>query len=94
MRDTGDDIHNALRSVIEASRKHFGHRFDDQGNLWSSATDGVHCFSPDGILLGKIKVPQTVANLTFGGPRRNRLFVTATTFVYAIYLTTNDKQRP
>ena len=54
----------------------------------------MHCFSPDGILLGKIKLPQTVANLTFGGPRRNRLFVTATTFVYAIYLTTNDKQRP
>jgi gluconolactonase len=71
-----------------------GIRFDTAGNLWSSARDGVHCFSPDGTLLGKIKIPQTVANLTFGGPRRNRLFITATTSLYAIYLTTNGAQRP
>ncbi len=71
-----------------------GIRFDEQGNLWSSAADGVHCFSPEGTLLGKIKVPQTVANLTFGGPRRNRLFITATNSLYSIYLTTNGAQRP
>jgi len=71
-----------------------GIRVDKQGNLWSSAGDGVHCFSPDATLLGKIKVPQTVANLTFGGPRRNRLFITATRSVYAIYLTTNGAQCP
>jgi gluconolactonase len=71
-----------------------GIRVDKQGNLWSSAGDGVHCFSPDATLLGKIKVPQTVANLTFGGPRRNRLFITATRSVYAIYLTTNGAQYP
>jgi len=71
-----------------------GIRVDNKGNLWSSAGDGVHCFSPDATLLGKIKVPQTVANLTFGGPRRNRLFITATRSVYAIYLTTNGAQYP
>jgi len=71
-----------------------GFRFDTLGNLWTSAKDGVHCFAPDGTLLGKIKVPQTVANLTFGGARRNRLFITATTSLYAIYLTTNGAQRP
>ena len=71
-----------------------GIRVDKQGNLWSSAGYGVHCFSPDATLLGKIKVPQTVANLTFGGPRRNRLFITATRSVYAIYLTTNGAQYP
>ncbi|WP_025658334.1 SMP-30/gluconolactonase/LRE family protein [Rhizobium sp. IBUN] len=71
-----------------------GIRVDKHGNLWSSAGDGVHCFSPDATLLGKIKVPQTVANLTFGGPRRNRLFITATRSVYAIYLTTNGAQCP
>ena len=54
-----------------------GMRTDVDGNLWSSAADGVHCFHPDGTLLGKILVPQAVANLTFGGPRRNRLFITA-----------------
>ena len=63
-----------------------GIRVDSEGNLWSSAADGIHCFAPDGTLIGKILVPETVANLTFGGPRRNRLFITATTSVYAIYV--------
>lgn len=63
-----------------------GFRLDTRGNLWTSAGDGVHCFAPDGTLLGKILVPQTVANLTFGGPRRNRLFITATRSLYAVYV--------
>ncbi|MBT9369693.1 SMP-30/gluconolactonase/LRE family protein [Rhizobium sp. CSW-27] len=63
-----------------------GFRLDTAGNLWTSAGDGVHCLAPDGTLLGKILVPQTVANLTFGGPRRNRLFITATRSLYAIYV--------
>jgi gluconolactonase len=71
-----------------------GIRTDTEGNLWSSAGDGVHCFAPDGILLGKIRVPQTVSNLTFGGPRRNRLFITATTSLYAIYVTATGAQVP
>ncbi|EHS52265.1 SMP-30/Gluconolaconase/LRE-like region-containing protein [Rhizobium sp. PDO1-076] len=71
-----------------------GIRLDMSGNLWSSAADGVHCFAPDGTLLGKILVPQTVANLTFGGPRRNRLFITATKSLYSIYVTATGAQRP
>jgi gluconolactonase len=71
-----------------------GMRVDVQGNLWTSAGDGVHCVSPQGKLLGKILVPQIVANLTFGGTRRNRLFMTATRSVYAIYLATNGVQMP
>lgn len=71
-----------------------GIRADAQGNLWSSAGDGVHCFAPDGTRLGKILVPETVANLAFGGPRRNRLFITARTSLYAIYLATSGAQRP
>ncbi|MDI6838116.1 MAG: SMP-30/gluconolactonase/LRE family protein, partial [Rhizobiaceae bacterium] len=71
-----------------------GFRLDLAGNLWTSAGDGVHCFAPDGTLLGKILVPQTVANLTFGGPRRNRLFITATKSLYAVYLTTTGAQYP
>lgn len=71
-----------------------GIRVDVQGNLWSSAADGVHCFAPDGTRLGKILVPETVANLAFGGARRNRLFLTATTSLYAVYLATNGAQRP
>jgi gluconolactonase len=71
-----------------------GMRTDVEGNLWSSAADGVHCFHPDGTLLGKILVPQAVANLTFGGPRRNRLFITASTSLYAIYTATRGAHVP
>ena len=71
-----------------------GLRTDTAGNVWTSAGDGVHCFAPDGTLLGKILVPQTVANLTFGGPRRNRLFITATRSLYAVYTTATGAQYP
>ncbi|PRD42958.1 gluconolactonase [Phyllobacterium phragmitis] len=71
-----------------------GMRVDTEGNVWTSAADGVHCFAPDGTLLGKIRVPQVVANLTFGGPRRNRLFITATKSVYSIYVTATGAQLP
>jgi gluconolactonase len=65
-----------------------GFRVDVQGNVWTSAGDGVHCFGPDGKLLGKILLPQTAANLAFGGPRLNRLFITASSSLYSIHLAT------
>lgn len=65
-----------------------GLRVDVHGNLWISAGDGVHCHAPDGTLLGKVLVPETVANLCFGGARRNRMFICATTSLYAVYLNT------
>ncbi|WP_366555296.1 SMP-30/gluconolactonase/LRE family protein [Aquibaculum sediminis] len=71
-----------------------GFRLDTQGNLWSSARDGIHCFAPDGTLLGKILVPQLVANLTFGGPRRNRLFITATESLYSVFVAATGAQAP
>ncbi|WP_298852059.1 SMP-30/gluconolactonase/LRE family protein [uncultured Ruegeria sp.] len=63
-----------------------GLRVDAYDNIWCSAADGVHVFSPTGELLGKILVPATVSNLTFGGPRRNMLFITATSCVYSIFV--------
>jgi len=71
-----------------------GFRVDVHGNLWTSAGDGVHCYAPDGTLLGKIAVPEVVANLCFGGPKRNRLFICATTSLYAIYVQTAGCRRP
>lgn len=71
-----------------------GFRCDEDGNLWSSAGDGVHCISPQGELLGRILVPERVANLTFGGRSRNRLFICATTCLYSIYLNCRGTQRP
>ncbi len=63
-----------------------GFRLDAEGRIWTSAGDGVHCYHPDGTLLGKIGVPEVVSNLTFGGPRRNRLYITATSSLYAVYV--------
>ena len=63
-----------------------GFRVDEHGHLWTSAGDGVHCFAPGGALLGRVLIPETVSNLAFGGPTRNRLFVTATTSLYAVYV--------
>jgi len=63
-----------------------GLRVDRFDNIWCSAADGVHVFSPGGDLLGKVKTPETVANLTFGGERGNILFITATASVYTIYV--------
>ena len=66
-----------------------GFRLDEAGRIWTSAADGVHCYDPDGTLIGKVRVPEVVANVCFGGPKRNRLYVCATTSLYAVYLFTN-----
>lgn len=65
-----------------------GIRCDQHGNLFSSAGDGVHIFAPDGTRLGKILVPETPANLCFGGAADDELFITAKTSLYHIKLTT------
>ncbi|WP_299934498.1 SMP-30/gluconolactonase/LRE family protein [uncultured Pelagimonas sp.] len=65
-----------------------GFRLDTQGRIWTSAKDGVHCYHPDGTLLGKIFVPEVVSNLCFGGPKMNRIFITASTSVYSVLLPT------
>jgi gluconolactonase len=66
-----------------------GFRCDDAGRVWTSAGDGVHCYDPDGTLLGKVLVPEGVANVVFGGPKRHRLFICATTSLYAVLLMVN-----
>lgn len=71
-----------------------GIRCDTEGNVWSSAGDGVHCIAPDGRLLGKILVPEIVSNICFGGRAKHRLFITATTSVYSVILNRNGAQWP
>ena len=62
-------------------------RLDDDGRLWVAAmSDGVHCYDPDGTLLGKLHVPEDVANIAWGGPQRNRLFITAETSLYSVVM--------
>jgi len=68
-------------------------RVDTKGNIWSSAGDGVHCYAPDGTLLGKILVDEVVANIVFGGIKRNRIFICATTSLRAIYVNAQGAAR-
>ena len=68
-----------------------GIRCDADGNLWSSAGwagagyDGVHVFNPEGTRVGQILLPEVCANVCFGGRKRNRLFMTASHSLYAVY---------
>lgn len=66
-----------------------GFRLDRDGRLWCSAADGVHCLDKDGTLIGKIKIPEIVGNLCFGGFKKNRLFITGTSSLYAVFLNVN-----
>jgi gluconolactonase len=63
-----------------------GFRVDVEGNVWTSAGDGVQCIAPDGTVLGKIPVPEKCANVCFGGPKLNRLYICGFTSLYSIYL--------
>ncbi len=71
-----------------------GFRLDDRGNLWTSAGKAVEVYAPDGTLIGRIRTTENVSNLTFGGRFRNRLFITATTSVYAVYTAARGIQVP
>lgn len=66
-----------------------GFRLDSEGRIWTSAADGVHCYHPDGTLIGKVHVPEVVANVVFGGPKRNVLYICGTTSLYAVRLMVN-----
>jgi gluconolactonase len=72
-----------------------GIRTDVFGNLWASSNSGltvgysgVTCWSPEGKLLGRIRLPEVCANVAFGGPKRNRLFMAAGQSLYAVYTNT------
>ena len=77
-----------------------GIRCDVDGNVWSAAGwagegfNGVHVFAPDGKLIGRIHIPETCANLCFGGAKKNRLFMAASQSLYALYVNTEGAQTP
>ena len=66
-----------------------GFRVDSGGRIWSSAADGVHCLESGGSLIGRIRIPEMVANVCFGGAALNRLFIAGTTSLYSVYLAIN-----
>ncbi len=71
-----------------------GFRVDMDGNIWTSSGNGVQCISPEGALIGRIPVPEKVANVAFGGTKRNRLFICGHTSLYSIFVNTSGAQRP
>jgi gluconolactonase len=73
---------------------------DVYGNVWASSNagrnvgyNGVTCWSPEGTLLGRIRLPEVCGNICFGGPKRNHLFMTASQSLYAIYTSTQGAGR-
>jgi gluconolactonase len=104
-----DTVRNHIRSFAVSESGHLsggdvlcqcvagvfdGIRLDAQGRIWAGVGDGVHVFDPDGTLLGKLRLPEEVANLAFGGPKHNPLFITATTSLYAIMLNVTGAPAP
>ncbi|MBN9450720.1 MAG: SMP-30/gluconolactonase/LRE family protein [Bosea sp.] len=71
-----------------------GFRLDIEGRIWTSAADGVHVYHPDGTLIGKVAIPEIVANVCWGGPKLNRLFICGTTSLYSVMTHTNGAQHP
>ncbi|MCC7009546.1 MAG: SMP-30/gluconolactonase/LRE family protein [Acidobacteria bacterium] len=71
-----------------------GIRCDELGNVWTSSGDGVQVFSPNGVLIARVLLPESAANLAFGGPDGRTLFMTARTSLYAIDTLVRGAARP
>jgi gluconolactonase len=83
-----------------------GIRCDVDGNIWAGAGwaagddatkedfNGVHIISPAGEVIGKIHLPEICANICFGGAKRDRLFMAASTSLYSLYVGTTGALRP
>ncbi len=90
----GSRLRNARRFVVldvpgtGAPSAADGIRCDADGNIWAGAQPGVQIIAPDGARVGMIRLPETCANVCFGGPKRNRLFMTASQSLYAVYVGT------
>lgn len=88
------NVKDANGKVEEKAGMADGIRADVDGNIWASAGwvgagyDGVHCFAPDGVRIGQILLPEICSNVCFGGTKRNRLFMTGSTSLYAVYVET------
>ena len=71
-----------------------GMKCDEQGNIWVTGPDGVWVFASDGELLGIVKIPESVGNISFGGPNWNWLFVPSTTSLYRVQTKVAGNREP
>ena len=85
----GKSIGNSKLFATATNGLFDGFRLDAEGRIWTSAGDGVHCYLPDGTLIGKILIPEIVANVAWGGAKLNRLFICGTTSMYSAFLAVN-----
>jgi gluconolactonase len=98
--EDGKRLKNGRMFVNMAPGTSDGIRCDVDGNVWSAAGwgpegfNGVHVFAPDGVLIGKIHLPETCANLCFGGTKKDRLFMAASQSLYSLYVGTEGAQVP
>lgn len=88
-RVAGDKVSDGRQFAVCTNGAFDGFRLDTAGRIWTSAADGVHCITPEGELIGRINVPEPVANCTFGGAKNNVLYICATSSLYAIRLKVN-----
>ncbi|MGA0568532.1 SMP-30/gluconolactonase/LRE family protein [Rathayibacter sp. KR2-224] len=85
--DVATDGPREPREFSSSPAGYDGLRVDTEGRLWAATADGVHVYHPDGTLLGMLRLPELAANLEFGGPQRNLLYITATTRLYVVRVT-------
>jgi gluconolactonase len=85
----GATVSNGRQFVVCTAGGFDGFRLDSDGRIWAGTGDGVHCFDPDGTLIGKVKVPEPVANVAWGGNKYNVLYICGTTSLYAVRLMVN-----
>jgi gluconolactonase len=92
--DDGGTLRGGQEFAVCGAGSFDGVRLDETGRIWVAAHDGLHCFDPDGTLIGKLRVPEIVSNLVFGGIKRNHLFITATSSVYTLRVNFNGARYP
>ncbi len=93
--EDGRRLTNSRVFAVVTPGKPDGFRCDVEGNIFTSAWDGIQVYSPQGELLGKILAPEErTANCCFGGPEKNRLYIAADKSMYSITLNTRGAQRP
>ena len=98
--DTGKITNGKVFAEMPTPSVTDGIRADSVGNVWCSVgwgdptEDGVRCYSPRGELLSRIHIPETVANLCFGGTFRNRLYICGSTSLYAVYTSATGAMKP
>ncbi|MEM6934642.1 MAG: SMP-30/gluconolactonase/LRE family protein [Pseudomonadota bacterium] len=86
----GVSLSNSRVFAVVAPGVPDGFRVDHEGCVWTSALDGIHCLSPEGMLIGKIWLPQQTSNICFGGEGGTTMFITSSDKVYRVESTRRD----